>query len=80
MTLQFIHDNKGKTTGLFIPIEEWNVLKSKYSDIEDEVVSTIPEWQKEIVIKRLNDYKQNKVQALDFDTVMEDIEILESQE
>lgn len=74
MTLQFIHDKKGKTTGVFIPIEEWNALKSKYSDIEDEVVCSVPEWQKDIVIQRLNDFKQNKVQALDFETAMDDIE------
>ncbi len=74
MTLQFIHDNKGKTTGVFIPIEEWNALKSKYSDIEDEVISVIPDEQKDLVIQRLNDYKQNNVQALDFDMAMDDIE------
>lgn len=27
MTLQFIHDNRGNTTGVFIPIEEWQSLK-----------------------------------------------------
>ena len=27
MTLKFIHDNKGNTTGVFIPIEEWQSLK-----------------------------------------------------
>ncbi|HUH75513.1 MAG TPA: addiction module protein [Chitinophagales bacterium] len=74
MTLQFIHDNKGKTTGVFIPIEEWNALKSKYSDIEDEVMSIIPEWQKDIVNQRLKDYKHNNVQALDFEIAMDEIE------
>jgi hypothetical protein len=36
MTLQFIHDNKGNTTGVFIPIEEWQSLKTKYIELEKE--------------------------------------------
>jgi hypothetical protein len=27
MILQFIHDNRGNTTGVFIPIEDWQALK-----------------------------------------------------
>jgi hypothetical protein len=33
-----------------------------------------PEWHKELVLKRLKDYKQNPDSALDFDAVMDDIE------
>ncbi|MEI6680924.1 MAG: hypothetical protein WCL21_20105 [Mariniphaga sp.] len=36
MTLQFIHDNRGNTTGVFIPIEEWQTLKVKYADLQEE--------------------------------------------
>ena len=36
MSLQYISDNKGQTTGVFIPIEEWNNLKNKFKGIEDE--------------------------------------------
>lgn len=36
MNLQYISDNKGKTTGVFIPIQEWEDLKSKYKELEDE--------------------------------------------
>ena len=36
MTLQFIHDNRGNTTGVFIPIEEWQSLKTKYTDLQKE--------------------------------------------
>lgn len=71
MNLQFIFDNKGKTTGVFIPISEWKKLKSKYKDLEQ---IDIPNWQIEEVNKRLDDYKSNPNQALDFDKVMDDIE------
>ena len=71
MNIQYISDNKGKTTGVFIPITEWNELKNKYTDIEQY---DIPAWQIEEVRNRLADYKNNPEQALDFDTVMDDIE------
>lgn len=74
MNLQYISDSKGNTTGVYIPINEWNSLKDKYKGIEDEVAHTIPGWHKEIVLKRLDDYNKDKTQALDFDTAMDDIE------
>ena len=73
MNLQYISDNTGKTTGVFIPISEWNELKSKYKGIEQEQID-IPAWQKEEVRKRLEDYRNEPGQALDFDTAMDDIE------
>lgn len=71
MNLQYITDNTGKTTGVFIPISEWNKLKNKYKDIEQ---MDIPDWQTEESRKRLGDYKKNPDQALDFDKAMDDID------
>ncbi len=73
MNLQYISDNTGKTTGVFIPITEWNELKSKYQGIDQEQIH-IPIWQMEEVNKRLQDYKNNPAQAFDFDDAMDDIE------
>lgn len=73
MNLQYISDSKGQTTGVFIPIKEWNELKNKYEGIEKEEVD-IPGWHMDLVRKRLEDYKNNPGQALDFDTAMDDIE------
>ena len=73
MNLQYISDSTGQTTGVFIPIKEWNELKIKYKGIEQEEVD-VPEWHKDIVRKRLDDYSKNPNQALDFDSVMDDIE------
>jgi hypothetical protein len=71
MNLQYISDNTGKTTGVFIPISEWNELKSKYKDIEE---FDIPEWQIKEVQKRLSEYKNNPKHALDFNAAMDDLE------
>jgi hypothetical protein len=73
MNLQFISDSMGKTTGVYIPIKEWNDLKSKFKEIEQAEID-IPEWHKGIVRQRLADYKNNPEQVLDFDTAMDDIE------
>jgi len=73
MNLQFISDSTGETTGVYIPIKEWNELKSKFKEIE-QVEIDIPEWHKDIVRQRLADYKKNPGQAMDFDTAMDDIE------
>ncbi len=73
MNLQYISDNTGKTTGVFIPISEWNELKSKYKGIDQEQID-IPAWQMEEVRKRLQNYRNEPGQALDFDAAMDDIE------
>ena len=73
MNLQYISDSTGKTTGVFIPISEWNELKAKYKGIDQEQID-IPAWEIQEVRKRLDDYKNNPEQALDFNTAMDDIE------
>lgn len=73
MNLQYISDSSGQTTGVFIPIKEWNELKNKYKGIEHEEIN-VPDWHKDIVRKRLDDYKENPDQALDFNSAMDDIE------
>jgi hypothetical protein len=69
MSIQYITDDNGQTTGVFIPIQEWNSIKSRYQDIDQN----IPDWHKEIIDQRMKDYKQNPDQALDFDLAMDEI-------
>ncbi len=73
MNLQFISDSKGQTTGVYIPINEWNALKRKFKDIELEEFD-IPTWQMDEVRERMEEYKSNPDQALDFDQSMDEIE------
>lgn len=77
MTLQFIHDTKGNTTGVFIPIEEWQSLKTKYTELQKEEAESILEfapWQKQIIDERLNDYYTSSPDVADFDKTINDIE------
>lgn len=70
MSLQYITDDKGQTTGVFIPIQEWNSIKSRYQDIDQGILDS----HKEIIDQRMKDYKQNPDQAMDFDLAMDEIE------
>lgn len=77
MTLQFIHDKRGNTTGVFIPIEEWQLLKTKYTDLQKEEAENLVElasWQKQIIDVRLNDYYNNPSDVADFNKTIDDIE------
>ena len=77
MTLQFIHDNRGNTTGVFISIEEWQSLKAKYADLQKEEAENVIElalWQKQILDDRLSDYYKNPVDVTDFGKTLDDIE------
>ena len=74
MTFQFIHDNRGNTTGVFIPIEEWQSLKTKYTDLQREEAENMVElapWQKQIIDERLSDYYKNSTDVADFDKTIE---------
>ena len=77
MTFQFIHDNRGNTTGVFIPIEEWQSLKAKYTDLQKEEAENVVDlstFQKQIIDERLNDYYKNSDNVSNFDKTIDDIE------
>lgn len=73
MNLQYISDNNGTITGVYIPILEWNELKSQFKGIDKEQ-TYIPAWQMDEVKERIQDYNSNPSQAEDFDEAMDDIE------
>jgi hypothetical protein len=67
MRLQVIHDSKGRKTGVYIPINEWNDLKKQYKDLEvleyeepskDQILSEIKE-----ALVQLKMVEQGKLKA-----------------
>jgi hypothetical protein len=69
MNVQYISDNRGKTTGVFIPIQEWEGLKSKFKGLEE---AEFGEQSKEEIlqglqqaVEELNLVKQGKLNARD---------------
>jgi len=73
MSLQYISDSTGQTTGIFIPIDEWNEMKKKFRGI-DLFEIDIPDWQKSITQERLAEYRKNPSRELDADSAIDDIE------
>ncbi len=69
MNLQYISDNKGKTTGVFIPIQEWEGLKAKFKGLED--VELGEQSKEEILsglkqaVNEVNLVKRGKLKARD---------------
>ena len=74
MSIQFISDSLGKTTGVFIPINEWNLLKTKFKGIEEETSVSIPAWHEEILSERIEQCNIDKSNTLDFEEALKDIE------
>jgi hypothetical protein len=74
MKLKYISDSKGITKGVYIPIGDWNALKSKYQDIEQEETYPIPERQKDIVLQRLDAYQNGLEDELELEEAMKEIE------
>ncbi len=58
MRLQVLQDGQGKTTGVFIPIEDWIILKRQYPDIES-ADGEVPQWEKDIIDGRLEAIAKN---------------------
>lgn len=77
MSLQFIRDNEGNTTGVFIPIEVWQGLEAKYTELQIQEVQAneaLAAWQKSIVDARLDAYYNNPSEVEDFAKVLDQIE------
>ena len=76
MNLQYVSDKNGITTSVIIPIQDWEELKRKYSDLEKEEsqMIDIPDWHKGIIDQRLADKKNNPDSMMDFDQAIDDIE------
>ena len=58
MELNYVSDNAGNTVAVQIPIEEWNLLREKYPEVED-LSPAIPQWQKDLIDERLQAIANN---------------------
>jgi len=69
MNLQYLQDNKGNTTAVVVPIEEWNKFTEKYNDLED-----LPQWQKKIIDQRLDFVKNHPDELVPFEDFMKELD------
>jgi hypothetical protein len=73
MRLQIIQDSKGKATGVYIPINEWNQLKKQYKELEaleyeeptkDQILLELKEAVKELKLVEQGKLKARPVNEL----------------
>jgi len=73
MSVQYISDDQGNTTGVFIPIQDWNKLKSKFHGLEEEEFE-LPTWQKNELNDRMAEYERNPSNTSSFHEAMYELE------
>ena len=62
---------------VFIPKDDWQSLKEKYTDLEQEEtkqVVNLSNWQKQLIDDRLNIYNSNLNDVSDFNETLNEIE------
>ncbi|WP_396161227.1 addiction module component CHP02574 family protein [Flavobacterium sp.] len=58
MKTQIIQDHNGHPTGVFIPIEDWEIIKNEYPNIEASE-KELEQWEKYIIDQRLMAIEKN---------------------
>jgi hypothetical protein len=76
MSLQYISDNKGKTSGVYIPIQEWNRLKRKYTILnvlegKDEDMKILDDLKD--AVNDINLINQGKLKAKSFNEFLDEL-------
>lgn len=74
MSVQYISDNLGNHTAVIIPIEEWEKLTTKYTELSDLEDYVVPEWHKDIVLDRLKTLKKNPADLTTAETLFDELE------
>ena len=73
MKVQIIQDHKGNTTGVYIPISEWNELKKQYRELEllelatpskEQILQEIKEAVNELKLVEQGKLRARPAQAL----------------
>ena len=58
MKTQVIQDHNGLPTGVFIPIEDWEIIKNEYPNIE-ATEKELEQWEMDIIDQRLTAIEKN---------------------
>lgn len=73
MRLQVIQDGHGKNTGIFIPMEDWALIKTNYPDV-DNLDADTPQWQKQLLDKRLEAIAKNPDSVKPIDELFKELD------
>ena len=72
MKLQVLQDNQGNQTGVYIPLEDWTLIKNNYPDIET-IDQDLPQWEKDLIDNRLNSIANNPQRLRPINELLEEL-------
>jgi hypothetical protein len=64
---QYTYDNAGNPVGVFLSITDWN-------KIVEELAIELPEWQKQLMDLRLQEYRDNPTSMEDTDAFFAELD------
>jgi hypothetical protein len=73
MSLQYLSNQQGQIIAVQVPIQEWELLVSKYPDI-DSGAKVLADWQKELIDNRLEAIEKNPERILPIDGLMAELD------
>ncbi|WP_310560152.1 addiction module protein [Flavobacterium sp.] len=72
MKLQVLKDNFGNQTGVYVPIEDWTLIKNNYPDIEN-LEQDLPQWEKDLIDRRLEAIAENPERLKPIESLLEEL-------
>lgn len=72
MKLQIIKDNLGNQTGVYVPMEDWTLIKNNYPDIEN-LEEELPQWEKDLIDSRLEAIAKNPERLKPIESLLEEL-------
>jgi len=73
MSLQYLSNENGQIVAVQVPIEDWEVLRRKYPEIEVPA-RELHDWQKELIDSRLKTIEESPDQVLPIDSLIEELD------
>jgi hypothetical protein len=73
MSLQYLSDENGQIVAVQVPIEDWELLRRKYPEIEAPTVG-LPDWQKDLIDSRLKAIEESPDRILPIDSLMAELD------
>jgi hypothetical protein len=74
MSLQYVQNDRGETTAVLIPIEDWKRIKNKHPDIAEEESTELPDWQKNLIDSRLSEIENNPERLRPIDELLRELD------
>jgi hypothetical protein len=72
MKLQVLLDNFGNQTGVYVPMEDWTLIKNNYPDI-DTLEQELPQWEKDLIDSRLEAIAKNPERLKPIESLFEEL-------